>query len=584
MIKPPAILSCAWLCLLASCNFAPVPPTPFSAASPTTPAAPAAAAPSPTAFTPWTPPPHRIQIRIRPDGQAEFYDVVTGQPFIPRGADYIHLVNAGTRYEDRLFSTAVWDAEAFRADMHALASRGYNTVRIFIDSCNSGPTCIANPSGPGLVGGYLDNMVEAMKIAKQEGIVLQLTSNDIPDHGGYGDLANQESGPQMAGYRNAHMLTASGHQAALQYWRDLLNGLAERHADFDAVLGWQLLNEQWLFNLQPPLSLSSGQVEASAIGKTYDMGDPQQKRQMVADSAMAYIHELSTEIKAHDPTALVTMGFFAPDFPNPTSIGGDWYVDTASLLQGGAELDYYDFHAYPGSDIPLSQIAENFGMAGYQLKPIVMGEVGAFHSQYDNIESAARATTRWIADSCPLGFQGWLYWTYQAAPLAVGDATWGLTDQDNYLLDLMAPATWTDPCMVMEIPTDNLALAASARASRSLPDQPPHAAIDDDTGTQWGAGDMPPQWIELDLGAPHAIQQIRLMVGQYPSGQTHHQIKVAGPNGVFTVAADLAQSTSDTQWLEFTPATPLTGIRYIRIQTLSSPSWVAWKEIQVIGK
>jgi hypothetical protein len=581
MPKPALLASATCLWLLSGCNFAPAPPTPFPPASQ---APPTPAAPSPTAFVPWSPPQHRIQIRLRPDGQAEFYDISTGEAFVPRGADYIQLVNVGTHYEDRLFSTDAWDPQAFQADLHALALQGYNTVRIFFDSCNSGPTCIANPSGLGLIGPYLDNMVEAMSIAKREGIYLQLTSNDIPDHGGYGDLANQESGPQMSGYRNAHMLTTSGHRAALQYWRDLMDGLAKRHADFDAVLGWQLLNEQWLFNLEPPLSLTSGQVAATADGKTYDMSDPQQKRQMVDDAVMAYIHELSQEIKAHDPTALVTMGFFAPDFPNPTSIGGDWYVDTASLLQRGAELDYYDFHAYPGSDIPLSQIAENFGMTGYKAKPIIMGEVGAFRSQFDSVESAARVTTRWIAASCPLGFNGWLYWTYRAAPLAVGDATWGLVDQNNYLLDLMAPATWTDPCTAPEIPSDNLALKASARASRSLPDQPPQAAIDDDPGTQWGSGDSATQWIELDLGSPHTVTEIRLIVAQYPNGNTHHQIKVAGPNGAFTVAADLAGPTSDNQWLEFTPAAPLTGIRFIRIQTLASPSWVSWKEIQVIGQ
>ncbi len=575
------------LLLLPACNFTPAAPAPTVVPSlhPSLlpqPSAIPSARPAAEATT-WSPPPHRIQIRTGDGGRSEFYDSETGKEFVVRGANFIQLVDAGGHFEDRLLSTSVWDPEAFRTDMQILSSRGYNTVRIFFDSCNAGPTCIADPSGSGLVGAYLDNMVEAMRIAKEEGIFLQLTSNDIPDNGGYGDMANRESGETMAGYRNAHMLTASGHAAAHLYWRDLMAGLVARHAPFDAVLGWELLNEQWLFSMQPPLSLTSGLVEATAVGQTYDMSQPAAKRQMVADSLLAYIQDLRQVIRSQDPTALVTMGFFAPQFPNPTSIGGDWYVDTASLIEREADLDYYDFHAYPGSDIPLAKIAQNFGMVGYDAKPIVMGELGAFRSQYDSAEAAARVTAQWIADSCPLGFDGWLYWTYRPAPLAVGDATWGLTDEDQFLLDLMAPDAWTDPCEALNIPTDNLALGASVTASRWLEDQPPASAVDGDTGSQWGAGDGPPQWIELDLGAPHTIRTIRLLVAQYPEGATRHLIQVARPDRSFGTALTLAGDTADNQWLEFTPDVPLDAVQYIRIQTVASPSWVAWKEIEVKG-
>jgi hypothetical protein len=42
--------------------------------------------------------------------------------------------------------------------------------------------------------------------------------------------------------------------------------------------------------------------------------------------------------------------------------------------------------------------------------------------------------------------------------------------------------------------------------------------------------------------------------------------------------------TSDDEWLVFKPDSPLENIGQIRIQTISSPSWVAWKEIQVYGE
>ena len=41
--------------------------------------------------------------------------------------------------------------------------------------------------------------------------------------------------------------------------------------------------------------------------------------------------------------------------------------------------------------------------------------------------------------------------------------------------------------------------------------------------------------------------------------------------------------TKEPQWLECTPAAPWTGIRYVRVETVSSPSWPAWHEIRIFG-
>ncbi len=567
--------------ILSACNLAnPQPPT-----QPTPDTMPTEAASIPTETTiPWEPPEHPIQVRDGENG-AEFYHIGTGETFVPRGANRIELTWTGTHYEDRLLATDVWDPAGFRADMGALTARGYNTVRIFIDSCNAGPGCITNPTGRGLNGEYLDNMVEMMQIAKEEGIFLQLTSNDIPDDGGYGDLANREASGQIEGYRNAHMLTASGHEAARRYWEDLITGLIERQAPLDVVLGWQLLNEQWLFSDQPPLSLAEGRVQSTVTGETYDMADPDQRRDMVADSVLAYISTMTETIKTLDPTALVTMGFFAPRFPNPTGIGGSWYVDTAILLERGSALDYYDFHAYAGSDISFEAITENFGMIGFDDKPVVLGEYGAFTSQYAESGSAARVLAEMMSTACQSGYDGALLWTYRATPSDWSDNTWALTDEDGYLLDLFAPGAWPDPCVPIEIPTDNLALGAVVTASQSpLPAEPPPLAVDGDPGTQWGAGGGPYQWIEVDLGAGYTVRQVRLLVAQWPAGETDHEVSVAGPDRVFAPLTGFSGTTADGDWLEFSPAAPLEGIRYVRVQTLSGPSWVAWREIEVIGE
>ena len=50
-----------------------------------------------------------------------------------------------------------------------------------------------------------------------------------------------------------------------------------------------------------------------------------------------------------------------------------------------------------------------------------------------------------------------------------------------------------------------------------------------------------------------------------------------------TMMHEFKGNTRDLDVLEFMPPAPLTGIRYVKVVTLQSPSWVAWREIQVSG-
>jgi hypothetical protein len=394
-------------------------------------------------------------------------------------------------------------------------------MRVFLDHCSRGPGCIANTDSAGLNPAYLDNIADMTFAAREAGIYILFTSNDLPDDGGYSDEANRGSGGDFAGYRNSFYLRPQAVSATRRYWRDILTGLVERNAAFDAVLGWQLLNEQWMFIDQPPLSLTSGSVETTT--GTYDMGDPEQKKQMVSDGLVYYIAQMKEEILIHDPTALVTMGFFAP------IAASEWHVETASLLER-SELDFFDFHTYSGFH-ELREYVESFGMLGYDAKPIILGEYGAFRHIYAELDSAARVTTNWVAESCEYGFDGWLYWTYYPSAADAGDRTWGLTDEDDYMLELFAPVNQPDPCVAVEIPNDNLAYGKPVRASSSLPEEPPSNAVDDNSGTQWGAGAPPVQWLEVDLQGTYRIMEIRLQVAQYPQGDTVHRVQVRASSG-----------------------------------------------------
>ena len=491
----------------------------------------------------------------------------TGAPFVPRGANYVRIVNG----HDSQFVVGVYDRDRVNADFASLAADGYNTVRMFIDSCAPGPACIASVGEAGLHDAYLANIADVTRLARDNGIVLILTSNDLPDGGNYNLISQRDDSEKFPGYRNSIFLTASGHQAMAAYWTDLMHGLAEQDAAFDAVLGWSILNEEWLFGDQPPLALRSGSV-TTASG-TYDVSSAANRRAMVTESIRAIIATVSAVIRAQDPTALVTMGFFTPQFPNPTGTGGTWYVDTAPLVED-SDLDFFDFHAYPGGDLGVAGMGENFGIT--DAKPVVMGELGAFTNLYPDAEAAALAIQRWVADSCTAGFDGWVYWAYDRLPL--DDATIGFTDEGNYLRSALSPRSQPDPCVVT-LADSNLALGKPARASHQLADQPAKAAFDDDPGTQWGSGKDATQWVEVELGGA-TVSSVTLTVAQWPAGRTVHVITVwddAGKREVYRFAG----KTAEGDQLVATFDEPLTNVTRLRVTTESSPSWVAWRDISV---
>jgi hypothetical protein len=128
----------------------------------------------------------------------------------------------------------------------------------------------------------------------------------------------------------------------------------------------------------------------------------------------------------------------------------------------------------------------------------------------------------------------------------------------------------------------NLALDRPASASSGLPDAPATNAVDGDPATIWNAGAGPPAWIEIDLGAAVAVGAIRLYVGQSPAGSTEHRIfGRASPGGALVPLGVVTGETNDYQVLELASDGSWPALQVVRIETVASPSWVAWREIEV---
>jgi len=129
----------------------------------------------------------------------------------------------------------------------------------------------------------------------------------------------------------------------------------------------------------------------------------------------------------------------------------------------------------------------------------------------------------------------------------------------------------------------NVARGRTVVASAERGSAPATYAVDGDATSAWIAGQSAPQWIEIDLGTPIAVAAIRLGVEQFPDGDTVHAVLGRTSEGWYRELHVFNGRTTTGQLLEYAPSTPWEGIRYLRVETRASPSWVAWREVEVFA-
>ena len=342
------------------------------------------------------------------------------------------------------------------------------------------------------------------------------------------------------------------------------------------MLAYELRNELYFTESYPPFSLTSGKV-TTANGGTYDLDETGAHRRLLEENLVSWVDTMRAEILSIDPTALVTVGFFQPKGPNTSREGDDRIIETEQVIQSSS-LDFIDLHGYPGGELDLAQIVENYGLPPVSRKPIVLGEFGAEHGPHPTIDDAVRALVGWQVDSCAHGFGGWMLWTWDTAEQP---EFWTGVDEEQAIGRALSPGLRPDPCQPGELGLpEELARNAVVRTSSG---GSPSNVVDGVTDTVWSAGAGPIQWVELDLGASRTVESIRLLVAQDPPGPTAHVVSVRGESGDWRELAILSGTTSDGQWLDVAPSAPVEGVRFIGIETVESPSWVAWREISILG-
>src|SRR5262249_41487899 len=95
----------------------------------------------------------------------------------------------------------------------------------------------------------------------------------------------------------------------------------------------------------------------------------------------------------------------------------------------------------------------------------------------------------------------------------------------------------------------------------------------------WNARAFQPQSIDLDLGQAQSLARIQLVVSQSPPGYTTHTVYGGPTLSSLTALHTFSQNTQEGDRL--TTLGPFPNVRFLRIATTSSPSWVAWHEVNV---
>jgi hypothetical protein len=522
---------------------------------------------------------HRIQVRVV-DGIGEFYDTVTGEKFVPRGMNYNRFVTSVDGVvNDNVLSTTRYDPATVEADFAAMAALGFNVVRVMMETCGTYRTGCVQAADGRLNAGYFDNLADFLTRAKAHGLYVMVASNTLPDDG-YWINATATLQDEIFQSANNEFLNPAAVPIYVDYWESVVRAIIAAGAPLDVIWAYELRQEHHFHWDFAPLNLDEGRV-TTANGETYDMSDPEGKMRMIDEGLVYWADTLREAIRAIDPTAPVTIGFFTPNAPNVVMGGDTRLVRTAYFLRNST-MDFFDLHHYAGNGVDDAEIWENFGIAGVAEKPLVLGEHGAYYNWYAAEERAAAAVLGLEVGSCRAGFDGWLVWAWR------GDESrdiWWAGEGNGWIAQVVAPVERPDPCeyAAFDFIRFNAALGATVTASSAVDGAPPEHAVDG-TPELWNASALPPQWIELAPAAPADVDSIILTVAQDPPGFSRHELWVRQSGGALTLVQVFEGETAEGDVLTWEPGEPLPGVDLVRVVTtdLAGNLWPAWHEIEVL--
>lgn len=128
----------------------------------------------------------------------------------------------------------------------------------------------------------------------------------------------------------------------------------------------------------------------------------------------------------------------------------------------------------------------------------------------------------------------------------------------------------------------NVALGKSVTASNSLSGNEAMYAVDGSCSQIWNAGNYAPQSLDIDLGTTYTINNINIMFEMTPNGNVNYEILTSPDMASWNVVDVVTGFYTTGQLVErcYSNA-PLTNVRGVRVSALTSPSWIAIRDMGV---
>eukprot|EP01124_Arcella_intermedia_P003506 TRINITY_DN11938_c0_g1_i1.p1 TRINITY_DN11938_c0_g1~~TRINITY_DN11938_c0_g1_i1.p1 ORF type:complete len:422 (+),score=57.54 TRINITY_DN11938_c0_g1_i1:30-1295(+) len=401
----------------------------------------------------------RVTTSITPGSPSKFTYLGDSTPFLPRGGNYIRL-NSTQGDPPTLpvyhstFSPLFYNPARIRATLTQLSSQGYNLLRVFIDSGTPGRFDGLNgDTAAPFSAQYLANLVDFLSQAGSLRIYTMITFERLPENAYFAALKGALPAWVQPAANNADILLPGYHAAWAALGALFAGELRARLGDTACVFAYSIQNEANVVDDALPFS-SRALVVTTADGRSYSMGDPAARQQCVDANAVHWVDGFAAGVRAEDPDAMVTVGVFTfaavgkagpngilPEGPDPRH---PFRVSSLSLY---STLSYLDVHIYPTSpswSFEEDLASSEWSLVRFDLKPVLMGEFGAFKKVYPSIGEAASKMVRLQEESCGKMFSGWCYWTIDTWEQPF---IWNMADANATLQTLLSPTNRPNPCL-----------------------------------------------------------------------------------------------------------------------------------------
>lgn len=103
----------------------------------------------------------------------------------------------------------------------------------------------------------------------------------------------------------------------------------------------------------------------------------------------------------------------------------------------------------------------------------------------------------------------------------------------------------------------------------------------------FNSGGFAPQYLELELPCFYTVHNIFLQVvylSNTPTpnvGHTIHKLYAGSTTIPTNLVATLDGNTTSDEWIHINFSPPLSNVRFLRLDTVASKSWVAWKKFLI---